>query len=170
VPLLPAADVQQGEPGFPTRLDAPTSRYAVGALIDWRLRPRWSLESSFLTRPFGNTEIFSYATGTFKDSVSGYSWEVPLLLKWRAVKGRSASFVVGAGPAILRASNTSRYFTASSAVGAAVTGGVELKAGRARLRPELRYDWFGRPLYDFDVVKSRQGSLFLTFAVSRASR
>jgi hypothetical protein len=102
--------------------------------------------------------------------VSGYSWEVPLLLKWRAAKIRSARLVIGAGPALLLASNTTRYFAASSAVGAAVTGGIELKAGRVRLRPEIRYDWFDRPLYDFYVVKGRQDSLFLTFAVSHVSR
>jgi hypothetical protein len=62
------------------------------------------------------------------------------------------------------------YFTASSAVGAAVTGGIELTAGRVRLRPEIRYSWFDRPLYDFYVVKARQDSLFLTFAVSQARR
>ena len=135
--------------------------YAAGALVDWRWLPRWSLEGSFLTRPF--------RTSTLYESVSGYSWEVPLLLKWRAAKIRSANFVVGAGPAILRASNTTKYFTASSAVGAAVTGGIEFRAGRVRLRPEIRYDWFSRPLYDFYVVRSRQDSLFLTFALSRAS-
>jgi hypothetical protein len=170
VPLLPASDVRPGALGNQTTFQTPTPRYAVGALLDWRLHPRWSLESSFLTRPFGHTEIFSFSNGVSKESVSGYSWEVPLLLKWRAAKIRSTNFVVGAGPALRRASNTSKYFTASSAVGAAVTGGIEVKAGRVRLRPEIRYDWFDRPLYDFYVVKGRQGSLFLTFSVSRASR
>jgi hypothetical protein len=136
--------------------------YAIGAVLDWRLQPRWSLEGSFLTRPL--------RTSTPYESVSDYSWEVPLLLKWRAARIRSTNFVLGAGPAILRASNTTRYFTASSSVGAAVTGGIELKAGRVRLRPEIRYDWFNRPLYDFYVVKPRRDSLFLTFAVSHASR
>jgi hypothetical protein len=170
VPLLPASDVRSGGLEPNTTLQTPTPRYAVGALLDWRLDARWSLEASFLTRPFGHTEIFSFSNGVSKESVSGYSWEVPLLLKWRAAKIRSTNFVVGAGPPILRASNTSQYFTATSAVGAAVTGGIELKAGRVRLRPEIRYDWFNRPLYDFYVVKPRQDSLFLTFAVSQASR
>jgi hypothetical protein len=136
--------------------------FAIGAVLDWRLQPRWSLEGSFLTRPF--------RTSTPYESVSGYSWEVPLLLKWRAARIRSTNFVVGAGPAILRASNMTKYFTASSAFGAAATGGIEVKAGRVRLRPEIRYDWFDRPLYDFYIVKGRQDSLFLTFAVSHASR
>jgi hypothetical protein len=136
--------------------------YAIGAVLDWRLHPRWSLEGSFLTRPF--------RTSTPYESVSGYSWEVPLLLKWRAAKIRSANLVVGAGPALLRASNTTKYFTASSAVGSAVTGGIELTAGRVRLRPEIRYSWFDRPLYDFYVVKPRQDSLFLIFAVSHVTR
>ena len=170
VPLLPASDVRPGALGNQVTLQTPTPWYAVGALLDWRLHPRWSLESSFLTRPFGHTEVYSYPNGRLKQSVSGHSWEVPLLLKWRAAKIRSTNFVVGAGPAILRASNTSKYFTASSAVGAAVTGGIELTAGHVRLRPEIRYDWFNRPLYDFYVVKPRQDSLFLTFTVSQASR
>ena len=162
VPLLPASDVRPGALGNQTTLQTPTPRYAVGALLDWRFHPRWSLEGSFLTRPF--------RTSTPYESVSGYSWEVPLLLKWRAAKIRSANLVVGAGPALLRASNTTKYFTASSAVGAAVTGGIELTAGRVRLRPEIRYSWFDRPLYDFYVVKPRQDSLFLIFAVSHVTR
>jgi len=170
VPLLPASDVRSGALGNQTTLQTPTPRYAVGALLDWRLHPRWSLESSFLTRPFGHTEVYSYPNGSLKQSVSGHSWEVPLLLKWRAANIRSRRLVIGAGPALLRASNTSKYFTASSAVGAAVTGGIELTAGHVRVRPEIRYDWFERPVYDLYVVKPRQDSLFLTLAVSHASR
>ena len=102
--------------------------------------------------------------------MSGYSWEVPLLLKWRVARIRSATFVIGAGPALLRASNLSRFFNAPSAVGTTVSNGIELRAGRVRVRPEIRYDWFDRPLYDFYVVKPRQDSLFVILAVSQISR
>jgi hypothetical protein len=170
MPLLPASDVRPGGLGPNIAFQTPTPRYAVGALLDWRLDARWSLEASFLTRPFGHTEVFSFSNGVSKGSVSGYSWEVPLLLKWRVARIRSATLVIGAGPAILRASNLSGLYSAQSAPGATVSGGIELKTGRVRLRPEIRYDWFNRPLYDFYVVKSRQDSLFLTFGVSHASR
>ena len=170
VPLLPASDVRPGglQPNIAFR--TPTPRYAVGALLDWRLDARWSLEASFLTRPFGHTEVFSFSNGVSKESVSGYSWEIPLLLKWRVARIRSATLVIGAGPAILRASNLSGLYSAQSAPGATVSWGIELKTARVRLRPEIRYEWFERPVYDFYVVKPRQDSLFLTFAVSRASR
>jgi hypothetical protein len=106
-------------------------------------------------------------------------------LKWRAARIRSANFVIGAGPAIWRGSNgefvsafsnsayksTSGFsFTSASSFGATVSGAAELSVGRVRLRPELRYSWFERPLYDFYYVRTRQDSLMLIFAVTQTTR
>ena len=184
--LLPASDVRPAQPGSPTRIDVPTHRYAMGALLDWRFHSRLSLEASFVTRPFGHTDTSVYSNiSTSSESVSGYSWEVPLLLKWRAARIGSANIVLGAGPAILRGSNgqfttafaNSAYrststgpFATASSIGAAVSGGIELKARRVRLRPELRYNWFERPLYDFYFIQPRQDSLVLIFGVTQSTR
>ncbi|HEX4592906.1 MAG TPA: hypothetical protein VH157_01460 [Bryobacteraceae bacterium] len=113
----------------------------MGALLYWRFHDRLSLEASFVVRAFGHTDAtVAPNISTTSESVSGYSWEVPLLL------------------------------ISGSAIGATVSGGVELKAGQVRLRPELRYSWFERPLYDFCYVKPRQDSFTLIFAVSQITR
>ena len=156
---------------------------AAGALLDWRFHSRLSVEASFLARRFGHSETTTFSYFCSTQSVTGYSWEVPLLLKWRAAQAGPAAFWLGAGPALRRAShidwmfrqssgNTFRLdgsFIARSAAGAAAAGGIEVRAGAVRLRPELRYTWFDRPLYDLFPVATRQDSLFFVLGVSRAT-
>ena len=184
--LLTANDVRAAAPGAPTNVDSPARRFAMGALLDWRFHDRLSLEGSFVVRPFGYSDAtVAPNISTVTETISGYSWEVPLLLKWRAARIRSANFVIGAGPAIWRGSNgefvsafsnsayksTSGFsFTSASSFGATVSGAAELSVGRVRLRPELRYSWFERPLYDFYYVRTRQDSLMLIFAVTQTTR
>ena len=185
--LLPGGEIHPELTVPNTQIDAPARRSAVGAMLDWRFHSRWSLEGSFLTRPFGHTATYVSNVSTSAESVSGYAWEVPLLLKWRAARSRPAALVVGAGPSFRRASNidwtntfTNSAYTntvhlggsslARSAFGATLSGGVEVKTGRLRLRPEIRYSWFDRSVYDFYFVKPRQDSLVLIFGVSEAGR
>jgi hypothetical protein len=184
--LLPSSDVRAATPGAPTNIDTPAHRFAMGAVLDWRFPNRLSLEASFVVRPFGHTDAtVAPNVSTYSETVSGYSWEVPLLLKWRAARIGPANFVIGAGPSMLRGSNGEIFSTFAnnvykstgsgalgfgSAIGATVSGGIELRAGPVRLRPELRYSWFDRPLYDFYYVKPRQDSLTLIFVVSQITR
>ena len=180
VPLLAAADTETPPPL--SSIDAPTRRFAAGALIEWRFHRRLSVEASFLARRFGSTRTTTFPNLTYSDSLSGYVWEAPLMAKWRAVRIGRAALIVGAGPALRRAShlewvNTSNgnpfsmdgSWFARSALGVAGSAGVEFRAGAARLRPELRYTRFERPLYDFVTVRGRQSSLHLLLGVSWAS-
>ena len=179
VPLLGAAEVNSSLLGGVSRIEAPTRRFAAGALLEWRFHRRLSVEGSFVVRRFGRTESSTSPDFTYRDSLTGYVWEAPLMVKWRAVRIGPATLIAGAGPALRRASNIDweigsdgnriqldGSWLARSAAGVAVSGGVEFRAGGARLRPELRYTRFEDPLYDFGTVRARQSSLSLVLGVS----
>jgi hypothetical protein len=178
VALLAATEVNTLPLGAGTVIDAPTRRFAAGALVEWRFHRRFSLEGSFLARRFVRTESFTAPGFTYRDSLAGYVWEAPLMVKWRAVRIGRAALVAGAGPALRRASNIDWEISGSrldgswlarSAAGVAVSGGVEFRAGGARLRPELRYTRFEEPLFDYaGAVRARQSSLQLVLGVSWA--
>jgi hypothetical protein len=152
--------------------ERPARRLAAGALLDWRFHERLSLEGSFVIRRFGHREISDLGGFTRITDLTGYAWEAPLMVKWRP----PGPLFVGAGPALRRASHVhwtigdlgpiEASFLARSALGVAVSGGVEARAGRTRLRPEVRYTWFERPLYDFYAVKQRQDGIALLLGVT----
>jgi hypothetical protein len=55
-----------------------------------------------------------------------------------------------------------------SALGVAVSGGLDFRARYARVRPEFRYTWFDRPLFDFGYLRTRQNSAHFVLAVAWA--
>jgi outer membrane protein with beta-barrel domain len=158
----------------PNTFDAPTRRFAAGAYVTWHFHPRYSLEGSFLTRRFGHSEFTYYAEQTSVSIVRGYAWEAPLMMKVRM-----APLVFGLGPAIRRASHAEWAVGTTRAplfeipwsvpnrttFGIAASGGVEFAFGRMRLRPELRFSWYGRPLYEFSGIRTRQDSLLFVLAL-----
>lgn len=152
---------------------------AAGAFIDARLHRRLSVEAGFITGRFGHTERTRFVDSTAVDSLSGYSWEVPLLVKWRAARLRNTPLWIGAGPSLRRASHIDwtsgsdgssfpldGSFLSRSALGFTVSGGLVRRAGKIDLRPELRYSRFERPLYDMYLVKGRRDSLHLILGIS----
>lgn len=173
VPLLNAYVRTEREFIVRTAMDAPTRRFAAGAYVTWRFHPRYALEGSFLARRFGHSEFMYYAEQTSARIVRGYAWEAPLMMKVRM-----AQLVFGVGPAIRRASHVEWLVGTTpgmlfqvpwsvpsrTAFGVAASGGVEFAIGRMRLRPELRFTWYGRPLYDFGNIRTRQDSLAFVLA------
>jgi hypothetical protein len=158
----------------PNTIDAPTRRFAAGAYVAWHFHPRYSLEGSFLTKRFGHSEFTYYAEQTSVSIVRGYGWEAPLMMKVRM-----APLVFGLGPAIRRASHAEWLVGTAhlplfkvpwsvpsrTTFGIAASGGVEFAIGRMRLRPELRFTWYGRPLYEFSGIRTRQDSLLFVLAL-----
>jgi hypothetical protein len=176
VPLLPTYEVQLAQVTPAMFVDAPTRRFAAGALVEWRFHSRLSLEGSFLVRRFGYMETTIYPGFSYSESIAGHLWEVPLLFKWRAARIRSFTFVTGGGAAFRRVSNVDQvthwagmapnvnpnpYITKDTPLGVALSGGVEFRAGAIRLRPELRYLRFERPMYVSSIAMGRQDSLHL---------
>jgi hypothetical protein len=182
VPVLAASEVAPNLFAF-TSVDTPTRRFAAGAYLEWWFHPRLSLEGRFLARRFGYTETYTASGFTSSQSLTGFAWEAPLLLKWRAARIGPANLIVGGGPALRRASNIDWTTTsggatfpldgsnfARSAAGFVATGGIEFRAGHARLRSELCYMRFERPLFDLATVRARQGSLYLLLSIGFAGR
>jgi hypothetical protein len=183
VPLLSTTRIESVPALLSVSVETPAQRFAAGAFIEARFHPRLSVEAGFLTGRFGHTERTVFVDSTVADSLSGYSWEVPLLLKWRATRIRSTPLWIGGGPALRRASHIdwtsgsdgSRFrldgsLLSRSALGFTAASGLEVRAGKVRLRPELRYSRFERPLYDFYLVKGRRDSLHLILGISPAGR
>lgn len=181
-PLLAATDIRLAQSSVPRTIDALTRRYAAGAFVDWRFHSRLSIEAGFLARRFGHTETITFSNLTQAQSLTGYCWEVPLLLKAHVARIRSANLYLGGGPALRRASHIDWIiasgggafpldgtFIGRSSIGVAAAGGLEVRAGAARFRMELRYSWFERPLYDLTTVRTRQDSLSLIVGLSRAA-
>ena len=141
--------------------------------MTWHFHPRYALEGSFLTRRFGHSEFTYYAGQTSASIVRGYAWEAPLMMKVCL-----APLVFGFGPAIRRASDAEWLVGSTQAplfkvpwsvpsrttFGIAASVGVEFAMGRMRLRPELRFTWYGRPLYEFSGIRTRQDSLAFVLA------
>jgi hypothetical protein len=178
--LLATNEVSLDQISPATTIDAPSRRYAAGAFIEWRFHPSLSVEGSFLVRRFGHADITVLPNGSFGESIAASAWEVPFLLKWRPVSIRTGRFVIGAGAAFRRVSNVDwvvhspgagphrldgSFLGDASPLGVAVSGGIEFRVQAVRLRPELRYLRFERPLYDWAAVKARQDSMHLVVAI-----
>lgn len=178
VPLTAAGGPPPAYATPSSSFSTPTRRFAAGAQVDWRFHRRVSIEAGFLVRRFGGDETNAFVP--YRASITGYSWEMPITLNWRPVRVGRAHVVLGAGPALRRpgavdyltvtAGQTFAFDTgyiARTAAGAAVLAGVEFRAGGARLRPQVRYSWFSRPVYEFPVT-SLQSSVYALLVVSRA--
>jgi hypothetical protein len=179
VPLLPAYRVERLGP-VPVTIDAPTRRFAAGAVLGWRFHPRWSVEGSFLVRRFGHVE----AGPATAQTITGNVWETPLELKWRSARIRNAQVVLGLGPALRRASHFQnvvviREFRSvfgapissrRTTPGMTASAGLEIPTGGIRFRPELRFSWFDRPLYEHLPATPRQAALYGLLGITWSGR
>ncbi len=105
-----------------------------------------------LTRKGSATAPGGFAKPAFQDSVG--TWEWPVLLKYRVPSGRCRPFIE-AGPSFRTRKNPGA--TEPSQFGATLGGGVELRAGRVRFSPTLRYTrWQRDPPYPTYASKRDQ--------------
>jgi hypothetical protein len=136
-------------------------RYTLGPAVEIGLPFRLSAEIDVLYRRTGSRSAACDFGGCTFSSVRANMFLFPLLAKYRFLRGPTTPFAVGGmaaqwvrtasgneqgwyeDPYIPGASPTvyrGRLFTpAEFNVGAVAGGGVEFRAGRARLSPELRY-------------------------------
>jgi hypothetical protein len=180
--LAGASLLTRSELQFPVSFSSfarPARPFTGGGFLEWRRHPRLSLEGSFLTSRFGHEETTSFS----RQSLSGYAWEFPLLVKWRAMRtGRGAALTIGGGPAWRRAGSVEWISTfngmsfridaspmSRSTRGFAITSGFETRTGAVRFRPEVRYCRFSRPIYDFGSVRSRRESISIILGLGWAS-
>jgi hypothetical protein len=147
---------------------AATRRYTVGASVEWEWTRAFGFEADVLYHRMGYVGIvhfFDSASGNYQDSaidVKGNSWDFPLLAKNRfgragrpymagggvlryvgPVRGRGEQTT---GSLVTRTSSTMPLDTSQPSElrkrfypGVTAAGGVEVRAGRFRMTPELRY-------------------------------
>lgn len=160
VPLSDALETsRQGN----LRYLANTERWTVGPAVELRLPLRLSVEFNALYRRF------DYELATNADPASqtrAASWQFPVLAKYRLLPGPLAPYI-SAGPSFLRItdiSNIGQVLRSSnppeledrSNVGAAIAGGVQLRVGRLRITPEIRYTRWARENFRdnlFDLLR-----------------
>jgi hypothetical protein len=151
---------------------APTRHFAGGALLDWRLSPRWSAEGSFVVHRIGQQLT---ACCWFNDAVAASQWDVPVLARWRPFRGLS----LGAGPSFRQISNTiqvtdSQYGRLQSAstwywrsgVGGSAAAAIEVPAGRIRLRSEVRYTVYGTSVVEYSTLHYNRYSLMFLLGIT----
>lgn len=147
---------------------AATRRYTLGGSLEGRLAGELGLEIDVLYHRMGYVGIVNYfdsASGAFHDSaidVKGDSWDFPLMAKYR-FGGAIHPYLVGGGvlryvgpvrglgtetegSLVSQTSSTNPLDTPRPSElrkrfypGLTAGGGVEVRAGRVRVLPELRY-------------------------------
>ena len=157
--------------GRSTSAEVRAARFAAGALLEWKLRPAFALEGSFLLRRVGHRE--SYLGGSSTEW-SANAWEVPLLLR-RAPVRWNGRWNFGLGPAArflshqeIRFGNV-RYASGfrRSSLGVAASAGLRHKAGQLLLRPEFRYQWLEGGPYNYYPIRFAQHQFWLVIGVGR---
>lgn len=118
-----------------------SKRYIIGPTAELHVPLGFSVEADALYRPLDlevNTRVISLQTITVNSS-SKASWEFPILVKYRFPIPVVKPYL-DAGPSFRAKSSD---ITRLSDRGLTLGGGVELKLGRVRLGPELRYTHWG---------------------------
>jgi opacity protein-like surface antigen len=114
-----------------------SNEYLIGPMVELHLPLGFSVEADALYHPLDLTQEIDNGTSTFRNSTNINSWEFPILAKYRFAPFPLVKPYVEAGPSFRAAgSAVSSYF---SKAGLAIGAGVEIKVGRLRLEPELRY-------------------------------
>ncbi len=146
---------------------AATRRYTIGASGEWRVTQSFGLEVDAMYHRMGYVAIvhlFDSANGSFSDSaidVKGNSWDFPALAKYRL--GHMCAYMAGGGVVryvgsvrgrgsqtdgslVTRTSSTSPIDTGEPSdlrkrfyPGLTAAAGFEVRAGRLRVLPEIRY-------------------------------
>jgi hypothetical protein len=173
--------------------ESQSKRFLIGPVAEYRFTQGFALEGSFLYRRFG------YASEQYGLPTYRYYWiranslEVPIVLK-RYFSGTAQPFLSGGG--VLRSlvgsighGQTLSYpdyalvkweekphFESNPNVGVTFGGGIQLRSGRVRFSPEIRYTrWITAPVNESGTkgyeLKSTDDQLSflinLTFITSR---
>jgi hypothetical protein len=105
-------------------------RFTIGPVAEFSFPLGIELEADLLYKRPG------YNDGL--NNVGGRSWELPLLLKYKAGAGFLRPFL-GAGPNFRWLGGDGFFRTTESSKGIALTGGIALQGGLGRLSAEIRY-------------------------------
>jgi hypothetical protein len=105
-------------------------RFTFGPVAEFSFPLGFEIEADLLyKRPAYNDSI---------NNVTGRSWELPLLLKYKAGTGFFRPYL-GAGPNFRWLGGDGLLRATESSKGIAVTGGIALQGGLGRFSAEIRY-------------------------------
>jgi len=178
--LLQTGSTPAGE----TITAATTNRYIAGASVEGRLGGRFSLEFDALYRHVNYRGYRMSPAGRESEHVTAGDWELPLLLKYRIAGGRARPYV-SAGVALdalgitnsfadtvtntpYPSTTTGTNSTPAALQGKAVFGlvvgcGVDLKAGRLHVSPEIRFTNWTTPHFSNSNRNQAEFLLGLSF-------
>jgi hypothetical protein len=155
---IPATDVVQGS----STVNSEARPYTVGPMVQVKLPFSFALEVDALYKRIGYS---AFSTGTASAvRVRANSWEFPIFLKYY-LPGYKLPVrpYAGVGYVLRHLSGMQASFASGSSVlgqrfgfrddlihGAAVGAGIDIRAGRLSLGPEIRYThWAEQPFRDF---------------------
>ncbi len=118
-----------------------SNEFVIGPMVELHLPLGLSVEGDALYHPLNLTQEINNGTALFHNATNVNSWEFPVLGKYRFLHLPLIKPYVEAGPSFrATGSAVSGYF---SKAGFTFGVGVELKAARIRIEPELRYTRWG---------------------------
>jgi hypothetical protein len=136
---FPTQNFPEGPPGSSgIRFYSSEKDYIVGAMVEYRFTPHWSVEVDGLFRTLHGTFAGVEANGSL-NSVSPtpvITWQFPVLAKYRFA-ARKWTPLVELGPSFRTTGNLNEANPSHTGVTAGV--GVELHAGKLAIAPTLRY-------------------------------
>jgi hypothetical protein len=159
--------------GGPARLEAwrswsPSKDYVIGAMLEVRLNPHWSLEVNGLFRQLhGKTGPISLPDLSQADVFPNpvVTWQFPVLAKYR-FEGRKINPFFAAGPSFRTTGNLNN--SSPSHHGIAAASGAEMNWRNLKITPTVRYTlWAADKRPDTAQTATDQVELLLGF--SRAS-
>jgi hypothetical protein len=142
--------------------------YIVGAMVEYRFTPHWSVETDGLFRTLHLVFAGVEANGTL-NSVSPspvITWEFPVLAKYRFA-ARKWTTLVELGPSFRTAGNLNGANPSHAGVTAGL--GVELHAGKLNIAPTLRYTRWAEDSAHIEGPKSAPNQVELVAEFSAAS-
>ncbi|MEO5923677.1 MAG: outer membrane beta-barrel protein [Bryobacteraceae bacterium] len=185
---LPITDAFETAKGNSTAYATNTKRYLVGPSIQFNLPARFAIEVDALYKRLGYQYDQSLPNGTVYAKTVANSWEFPALVKFTILPGPISPFV-GAGGALRHVSGIKQLrrtvnaglatinqeldsapeFNKRNDVGAVFAAGIQFKAGRVRITPELRYTHWGSenfrdPINSLLRTNRNQGDFLLGFS------
>jgi len=143
-----------------------SKKFVAGGMVEVHLPFGFSVEADGLYRPLRLITDTTNAglPGMGRDSVNYTSWEVPVLGKYRFLHTPLVKPYVAAGPNFRFLNAPLDHFM--SGRGLAIGGGVEIKAYKLRIAPEIRYTRWGSDSGFTYYTKSSQNQAELLVGVT----
>jgi hypothetical protein len=157
-------------PGGPIglRFYSSAKDYIVGAMLEYRFTPHWSVEADGLFRTLHGTFAAVLANGSLNGVSPSHviTWEFPVLAKYRFA-ARKWTPLVELGPSFRTAGNLNEANPSHAGVTAGV--GVELHTRKLTIAPTLRYTRWAEDNPSPDGPKSAPNQVELVAEFSAAS-